>query len=308
MRNYFISIEDVSKSEIFEIFELAKLLRKSPHGNQFSHKIFALFFKHPSPWFELTFETGIKQLNGRVINLNPTSVDQLLKEKSLEDMIKTLKKQVDAIIIGNFSHAALKHISKYSDVPIINAVSGLENPCQVLSDLFTIKERFKDFESLKLAYIGNGNNVCNSLLLGCTKVGMDVAIACPAGYEPDKDIIELARNYTKVSKSRIVIGREPKEIVKDANIVYNDIFINIANEKERQKQLKNFIPKYQVTSRLMGFAAPDVVYMHCLPVYRGEEATVDVIDGRKSIVFDQAENKLHTQKALLMKMVGTKKV
>lgn len=303
MKKYFLSIDDVSKSEIFEVFELAKQLRKNPHGNQFSRKIFVFFFKHPSPWLELSFETGIKQLDGNIINLNPTSIDQIIKEKSLEDMVKTLKKQVDAIIIGTFSHTALKHVSKYSDVPVINAVSDLENPCQVLSDLFTIKERFKDFESLKLAYIGNGDSVCNSLLLGCTKVGMDVAIACPAGYEPDKDIIELARNYTKVSKSRIVIGREPKEIIKDANVVYNNVFINTANEKERQKQLKTFLPKYQITSRLMGFAAPDVVYMHCLPVHRGEEVTVDVIDGHKSIVFDQAENKLHTQKAVLMKML-----
>jgi ornithine carbamoyltransferase len=304
MKKYFLSMDDITKSEIFEIFEITKQLKKNPYGNQLNHKIFALFFKHSLPWLKLSFEAGIKQLNGSVIHFNPSVYDQLLKEKSLDDMIKNLKKHVDATIMGAFSHRTLQNISKYSDVSIINAVSDLENPCQVLSDLFTIKERFKDFETLKLVYVGDGNNVCNSLLLGCAKVGMDVAVACPNGYEPDKNIVELARNYTRVSKSRVTIGTEPKEIVKDANIIYNDTFISMGDEKEKQKRLSIFIPKYQVNDRLLKSAASDVLYMHPLPAQRGEEVTPEVIDSLRSIVFDQAENRMHAQKALLMKMMG----
>jgi len=304
MKKYFLSIEDISKSEIFETFELAKQLRKNLHGSQFSHKIFALFFKHPLPWLELSFEAGIKQLDGKIIHFNPSTFDQLVKEKSLGDMIRNLKKQVDVIIAGAFYHRNLHDMSKYSDVSIINAASDLENPCQALSDLFTIGERFNDFESLRLAYIGDGNSVCNSLLLGCTKIGMDIAVACPNGHGPDKNIVELARNYTKISKSRITIGIEPKEIVKDANIIYNDTFISMGDEKEKQKRLGIFIPKYQVNDRLLKSAASDVLYMHPLPAHREEEVTQDVIDGPRSIVFDQAENRLHVQKALLMKMMG----
>lgn len=308
MKKYFLSIEDITKSEIFEIFELTKQLKKNPSGNQLSHKNFALFFEHSLPWLKLSLEAGIKQLNGNIIYFNPSESDQLFKEKSFDDMIKNLKNHVDLTIMAAFSHRTLQNISKYSDVPIINAFSDLESPCQVLSDLFTIQERFKDFNSLKLVYIGDGNNVCNSLLLGCAKVGMDMAVACPKGYEPDEKIIELARNYTKVSKSSVTIGIEPKEMVKDANIIYNDTFISMGDEKEKQKRLNIFVPKYQVNEKLLKSAASDVLYMHCLPAHRGEEVTPGVIDGPRSIIFDQAENRMHAQKALLLKMMGIEKL
>jgi ornithine carbamoyltransferase len=306
MKKYFLSIDDISKSEIFEIFELAKQLRKSPLGNQLNHKIFALFFERSLPWSRIQFESGIKQLSGSIINFDPPTVDQLFKEKSFEDMIKILKKHADLIIAGGFSQTTLQKMSKYSDLPIINAISDLENPCQVLSDLLTIKERFGDFESLKMAYIGDGNNVCNSLILACAKVGMDIIVACPKGYGPDEKIVELARNYTKLSKSAITIGIEPKEVVKDANIIYNDTFIFSGKEKEKQKQLNIFVPKYQVNDKLLKSAASNILYMHCLPVHRGEEVTTEVVEGLRSIIFDQFENKMHVQKALLLNMMEIK--
>ncbi len=304
MKKYFLSIEDITKSEIFEIFELAKQLKKDPRGDQLNHKIFAVFFEGLLPWSKLSFEAAIKQLEGRTIYFSPNMSNQLFKEKSLEDMIKNLKEQADAVIMGAFSHTTLKRVSKYSDLPVINAVSDLENPCQVLADLFTIKERFNDFNSLKLAYIGNCSSVCNSLILGCAKVGMDVAVACPKNYGPDSSIVELARNYTKVSNSRVTIGIEPKEIIKDANIIYNDIFVNAENIKEKQNQLKDLMPKYQVNDRLLRWASSDFFYMHPLPLHRDEEVTKEVIENPKSIIFDQAENRLHTQKALLIKIMG----
>jgi len=304
MKKHFLSIDDISRSETFEIFELAKKLRKNPHGNQFKHKIFALFFKYPLPWSELSFKAGIKQLDGSIIYLNHSTTDQLFKEKALEDMIKSLEKHVDAIIMGAFSQTTLQNIPKYSDLPVINAVSDLESPCQVISDLFTIKEKFEDFEGLKLAYVGDGNNICNSLLLGCSKVGMDIYVACPRGFEPNKKILELARNYSKITKSRVVVETEPKATVENANIIYNDTFVSMGDEKETKKRLSIFLPKYQVTTKLFKFASPDAVYMRPLPAYRGVEVTSEVIDGQRSIVFDQVENKLHAQKALLIKMMG----
>ena len=195
-------------------------------------------------------------------------------------------------------------MSECMNAHVINALSDLTHPCQILSDLFTIQERFGYLKGLKLAYVGDGNNVCNSLLLGCTKMGMDISVACPKGYEPNRKIIQLAKRYSKVSKSRIKIERDPKNAVKNADIIYNDTFVSMGEEKERKKRLKIFLPKYQVNSKLLKYAQPDVIYMHCLPAHRGEEVTDEVIDGPHSIVFDQAENRLHTQKALLSLMVG----
>jgi ornithine carbamoyltransferase len=303
MKKDFLSIDDIKKEEIFDVIELAIQLKKKPVGNFLNGKVFCLLFEKPSTRTRVSFESGIKQLNGGTIYLDATTT-QISRGESIEDTARTLDRYVNAIIARVFSHKTLEIMSKYMNAHVINALSDLEHPCQILADLLTIKEKFKDFESLKLVYVGDGNNVCNSLLLGCAKVGMDVAVACPNGYEPDKNIVELTRNYTKVSKSRLTIGTEPKEIVKDANIIYNDTFISMGDEKEKQKRLSIFIPKYQVNDKLLKSAASDVLYMHCLPAHRGEEVVPEVIDGPRSIVFDQAENRLHAQKALLMKMMG----
>jgi ornithine carbamoyltransferase len=199
-------------------------------------------------------------------------------------------------------------MSKCADANVINALSDLEHPCQILADLFTIREKFGHFDGVKLAYVGDGNNVCNSLLLGCAKVGMDISVATPKGYEPDKKIVNMAINYSKVTNSKIVVTKEPKEAVKGANVVYNDTFISMGNEKEKKKRLKAFLPKYQVNKKLLEHAKSDVLYMHCLPAHRGEEVTPDVIDGNRSIIFDQAENRMHVQKALILRMIGKTRI
>jgi len=305
MKKDFLSIEDIKKNEIFDVLDLAIELKKKPIRNSLNGKVLCLLFEKPSTRTRISFESGIDQLGGSAIYLDATTT-QISRGEIIEDTARVMDRYVDAIIARVFSHKTLEIMSKYANANVINALSDLEHPCQILSDLLTIKEKFKDFESLKLVYVGDGNNVCNSLLLGCAKVGIDVAVACPAGFEPNKNIVELARNYSKVSKSKVTIGTEPKELVKDANVIYNDTFISMGNEKEKENRLKIFIPKYQVSSRMLELAAPDVVYMHCLPAHRGEEVTADVIDGRKSIVFDQAENRLHAQKALLIKMIGAR--
>jgi len=303
MKKDFLSIDDIKKEEIFDVIDLAIQLKKKPLGNFFNGKIFCLLFEKPSTRTRISFESGIKQLNGDTIYLDATTT-QISRGETVEDTARVIDRYVNVLIARVFSHKTLQIMSKYMNANVINALSDLEHPCQIIADLLTIKERFKDFESLKLVYIGDGNNVCNSLLLGCAKVGMDVAVACPKGYEPNEKIVELARNYTKLSKSRITIGTEPKEIVKDANIIYNDTFISMGNEKEKAKRLSVFVPKYQVNNRLLKWASSDVFYMHCLPAHRGEEVTPEVIDGPRSIIFDQAENRMHAQKALLMKMLG----
>jgi ornithine carbamoyltransferase len=303
MKKDFLSIDDIKKNEIFDVLDLALELKKKPIRNSLNGKVLCLLFEKPSTRTRISFESGIDQLGGSAIYLDATT-SQISRGEIIEDTARVMDRYVDVIIARVFSHKTLETMSKYANANVINALSDLEHPCQILSDLLTIREKFKDFESLRLVYVGDGNNVCNSLLLGCSKVGMDIAVACPNGFEPDRRIIEMARNYSKVSKSKVTIGTEPKELVKDANIIYNDTFISMGNEKEKEKRLKIFIPKYQVTNKLLRLAATDVVYMHCLPAHRGEEVTSDVIDGPKSIIFDQAENRLHAQKALLLKMMG----
>jgi len=303
MKKDFLTLDDVKKEEIFEILELASKLKKKPIGNHLRGKVFCLFFEKPSTRTRVSFESGIHQLGGSTVYLDRTT-SQISRGETIEDTARVLDRYVDAVIARVFSHKTLEIMSQYMDAHVINALSDLNHPCQILSDLFTIKEKFGKFEGLKLAYVGDGNNVCNSLLLGCSKVGMDISVACPKGFEPNEKILDLARNYSKITKSRVVVGTEPKTAVENANIIYNDTFVSMGEEKETKKRLSIFLPKYQVTTKLFKFAAPDAVYMHCLPAHRGEEVTSEVIDGQRSIVFDQAENRLHAQKALIVKMMG----
>jgi ornithine carbamoyltransferase len=306
MKKDFLSIDDITKNEIFDVLELAVELKKKPIGNLLKGKVFCLLFEKPSTRTRVSFESGINQLGGSAIYLDATTT-QLSRGESIEDTARVLDRYVNAIIARVFSHKTLEIMAKYARAHVINALSDLEHPCQILSDLLTIRERFKDFEGLKLAYVGDGNNVCNSLILACAKVGINIAVACPKGFEPERKIVEIARNYTKLSRSKVIIETEPKNAVKDANIVYNDTFVSMGDEKEKDKRLKIFLPKYQVNDRLFKFTAPDAVYMHCLPAHRGQEVTSEVIDGQRSIVFDQAENRLHAQKALLVKMMSSEK-
>jgi len=305
MKKDLLTLDDIKRGEIFEILELTEKLKKKPINNILKGKVFCLLFEKASTRTKISFEGGIQQMSGSTIYMDKTT-SQLSRGETVEDTAKVLDRYVDAVVARVFSHKTLETMSKCMNKHVINALSDLTHPCQILSDLFTIKEKFGKFNGLKLAYVGDGNNVCNSLLLGCSKVGMDISVACPKGFEPNRNIVKLARNYTKITKSKIVVGTEPKSAVKNANIVYNDTFISMGDEKEKTKRLKVFIPKYQVTNKLFKLTASNAVYMHCLPAHRGQEVTPEVIDGPRSIVFDQAENRLHTQKALLTKMMVSK--
>lgn len=298
-----MSIDNITRNEINEVMDLAEKLKKNPIQNTLNGKIFCLLFEKPSTITRVSFESGIQQLGGSTLYLDATT-SQISHGETAEDTARVLDRYVNVIIARVFSHKTLEIMSKNADANVINALSDLEHPCQILADLFTIREKFGHFDGVKLAYVGDGNNVCNSLLLGCAKVGMDISVATPKGYEPNKKIIDMAKNYSKVTNSKIVVTKDPKEAVKDANVVYNDTFISMGNEKEKKKRLKAFLPKYQVNKKLLGFAKSDVLYMHCLPAHRGEEVAPDVIDGNRSIIFDQAENRMHAQKALILRMIG----
>ncbi len=307
MKKYFLTLDDIKRSEMLEIFEMAARLKKKPFSKVLQNKSFTLLFFKPSTRTRLSFEVGIQQLGGNSFYVAGETT-QMSRNETPEDTARTLERYVDCLIIRLHEHSVLEKMANNFDKPIINALSDLAHPCQVLSDLFTIKENLKELKGLKLAYIGDGNNVCNSLLLGCSKMGMDITVACPEGYEPNQNMINTAKGYSQITKSKIEISREPEEAVKEANVVYTDTFCSMGYESERERRMKAFFPKYQVNNALMNKAEPDSIFMHCLPAHRGEEVTDDVIDGSRSIVFDQAENRLHVQKALLVKILGLEKL
>jgi len=305
MRKDFLTLDDIKKQEIFEIFKIAERLKKRPYNNWLKYKNLILLFFKLSTRTRTSFQIGIEQMGGKAYYVDAKQT-QLSRGETSEDMANCLERYTDGMIIRAYSHNTLERIAQALDKPVINALSDLAHPCQILSDLFTIKEKFKHFKGLKLAYIGDGNNVCNSLLLGCSKVGIDISVACPPDFEPNRDIIHRAIDYTKITKSDIMLTEDPIKAVKNANIIYNDTFISMGDEKNKKKRLKAFLPKYQVNDKLLNQAASDVLYMHPLPAHRGEEVTANVIDGPRSIIFDQAENRLHVQKALLVKMMGSR--
>jgi ornithine carbamoyltransferase len=303
MKKDFLSIDDIKRSEILELFELTKKLKDNPYNNILKNKIFCLYFEKPSTRTRMSFEVGIKQMGGKVTFMDKAT-SQLSRGETIGDTAKVLERYTDSIIARVYSHKDLELVSNLTKIPVVNALSDLEHPCQALADLFTIKEKFKNFKRLKLTFVGDGNNVCNSLLLACSKLGVNMTVACPKKYQPNKKIVKLARNYSKITKAKIKIMIDPKEAVRNSDVVYTDTFISMGNEKDKRKRLRTFKPKYRVTERLMRMAGRDSLFMHCLPAHRGEEVSSDVLDGYRSIVFDQAENRLHTQKALLIKLMN----
>ncbi len=293
----FLSVDDLKREELFELLELSAKLKKSPINGLFKNKVFCLYFEKPSTRTRMSFDIGIKQLGGDTFFLD-TVTSQLSRGETIEDTIRVMERYVNAGIAARvYSHDTLLLMSKLTGLHVINALSNLEHPCQVLADIFTIKEKFGDFKDLKLAFVGDGNNVCNSLLIGCSKVGMNMTVGCPKNHQPNGKILEMAQNYAKITKVNIEVTDSPKKAVKDANIVYTDVFVSMG---EGEEKMKVFLPDYQVNSKLMDLASKDALFMHCLPAHRGQEVTSDVLDGYRSIVYDQAENRLHTQKALII--------
>lgn len=303
MKKDLIAIKDLSRSELEDIFLLASKVKKSPQ--QFSRalkgKTLALVFEKPSNRTYVSFQVGMFQLGGNSIYLGPEHIKLGVRE-SVHDVAKTLSRYVDGIMIRTFAHAKVLEMARYSDKPVINGLSDFSHPCQALADIFTIKEKLHTLKGLRLGYVGDGNNVCNSLLSICAKLGINIRVATPKGYAPDQGVVTQAKALGGSSGAAILISRDPIEAARNADVLYTDVWTSMGQEKEAEKRKKMF-EDFQVNSQLVSLAKKKVLVMHCLPAHRGEEITDKVIDGANSVVFDQAENRMHVQKAILIKLM-----
>jgi ornithine carbamoyltransferase len=252
----------------------------------------------------VSFEVGIRQLGGDAIYLAPSDI-QMGKRESVYDVGKTLERMVDAIMIRTFAHEIVLELARAVKIPVINGLTDLLHPCQAMADYFTMIEKKGDLKKLKVVFIGDGNNVCHSLMFGAAKLGVNFWAVTPKGYEPKKEIYELAVEDAKLTGANITVINDPYEGVKDADVVYTDVWASMGQESEAEIRKKIFQP-YQVNKELFSLAKPDAIFMHCLPAHRGEEVTNDVIDSPNSVVFDEAENRLHVQKAIMYELMKDK--
>jgi ornithine carbamoyltransferase len=303
MKKDFISIQELTKGEIDEIFSLTDKVKTE--GENFKMvlkgRTLALIFQKPSNRTRVSFEVGMTQLGGHTIYLGPDDIKLGVREAT-KDVASVLSRYVDGIVARTFSHKDILELAMHATVPIINGLSDLVHPCQAMADVYTIKEKLGRLKGVRLTFVGDGNNVLNSLLQCSSKVGVDVSVATPKGYEPKKEIIEEARVDGNKSGSSISFMNDPYKAVKDADIIYTDVWTSMGQEKEQKKRRKIF-KGFQVNRKLVSCAKKDCLIMHCLPAHRGEEITDEILDGPNSIVIDEAENRMHVQKAILIKLL-----
>ena len=302
-QKHLLTLQSYSKEEIMLIISLAQEL-KSKGKNTLDickGKTLAMIFTKPSTRTRVSFEVGISQLGGRPMFLSSNDL-QLGKSETIEDTAKVLSRMVDGIMIRTFLQSDVEALAENGTIPIINGLTDDFHPCQALADILTYYENKKTFTG-KITFLGDGNNVANSLMLICSKLGLDFAIASPKNYEPTQKVINWALENAKVSGSKITISNDPIEAAKDADCIYADVFASMGQESEKAERLKIFKP-YQVNDDIVSHAKPDYIFMHCLPAHRGEEVTSSIIDGAHSVVFDEAENRLHAQKAVLALLMG----
>ena len=295
-----LTLDELDSKEINHIIDLAIDLKKQQKKDKekplLQNKTLAMIFEKPSTRTRVSFETGMFQLGGYALTLSPNDL-QLSRGESIEDTAKVLSRYVNVIMARVYDHKSLETLARYASIPVINGLSDSFHPCQILADLMTIKEHKKNLKKVKVAWIGDGNNVCNSLIIGCAKLKIKLAIAVPNGYEPDFDVMKIGKEA-----GILEVSDEPETAVQDADVIMTDTFVSIHNTNS--DRIKKFLPKFQVNQSLMNKAKKDVIFMHCLPAKRDQEVTADVIDGPKSVVWDEAENRLHVQKALLVHLLG----
>ena len=294
-----LTLNELDKNEIEEILNNAIKLKKDLKAGIYKpllkNKTLAMIFQKSSTRTRVSFETGMYQLGGHALNLSFEEL-QLSRGETIEDTAKTLSRYVNIIMARVYSHDEVEILAKSATVPVINGLSDSFHPCQILADLMTIKEKKKKLTGLKLAWIGDGNNVCNSMIYGCVKTGIDISIATPKGYEPDRNVIKESK---KVGEIQLL--NDPVLAVTDADVVVTDTFVSIHHQST--DRTRDFLPKFQVNSSLMKKAKPDAIFLHCLPAKRGQEVTNSVIDGSQSAVWDEAENRLHAQKSLMISLL-----
>ena len=302
----FISLHDLTKEEIENLIDLSiKIKTDLKNGIQYKvlkNKTLGMIFSKSSTRTRVSFEVGMTQLGGYPLFLSANDI-QLGRGETIYDTAKVLERYIDGIMIRTFSHDDVVELAEHADIPVINALTDLLHPCQVLADLQTVYEKKGTLKGLKFAYIGDGNNMAHSIMYGCAKVGIDCAIASPEGYMPDSQVTLNAKDDAKKSGADLLITNDPVEAIKNADIVYTDTWVSMGQEAEKAERIKIFMP-YQVNKELFKNAKDDAIFMHCLPAYRGYEVTEDVIDGKQSVIFDESENRLHAQKAILATLMG----
>jgi len=302
----FISLAELSAEEIYEILDLAAELKEEWRrgGNRplLAGKTLGMIFQKPSLRTRVSFEVGMRHLGGEALYLSPQEI-KLGERESVADVARVLSRYVDGIMARVFAHSDVEELAAQASVPVINGLSDFNHPCQALSDLFTIGEERGTLRGLRLAYVGDGNNVAHSLLFGASLVGMEICVATPPGYEPQKEVVAKAKGFAQRMGSHVGSTHDPQEAVRGADIIYTDVWASMGQEEGREERLKAFLP-YQVNAQLVAKAGRGSLVMHCLPAHRGEEITDQVIDGPYSIVYTQAENRLHLQKAVLLLLMG----
>ncbi|WP_332689281.1 ornithine carbamoyltransferase [Halalkalibacter lacteus] len=299
----FLTLLDYTPSDINHLLESALEIKnnKAAYADILKGQSLGMIFENASTRTRVSFEVGMTQLGGHALFLSPRDM-QIGRGEPIKDTANVLSRYVDAIMIRTNSHELVEELAEHSKAPVINALTDHYHPCQAMADLLTIYEHKKTLKGLKLAYVGDGNNVAHSLLAAGSKVGMDVFVATPEGYEVNNDIFEAAKQAAKETGATLVQTHDPKEAVKDADIIYTDVWASMGFEQEQEERLKQF-NQYQVNSDLASLAKKDFIFLHCLPAHREEEVTSEIIDGSQSVVYDQAENRLHAQKAILVSLL-----
>jgi ornithine carbamoyltransferase len=306
MNRHLVTMDDVTPADVQDLFDLAASL-KAKQRQRIPHpvlqgKTLAMIFEKPSLRTRVTFEAGMTQLGGHAIYLAPADI-RLGQRETVQDAARNLERWVDGLVARTFSHKTVERLAHYSRVPVINGLSDGHHPVQILCDLFTLWERRGSLAGMRVAFIGDGNNVCHSWLQGAAKTGLHFTLACPPGYEPDPAVMARAQEQAKVSGARLAVTHDPGAAARGTDVLYTDVWASMGQEEEHAQRLRDF-QGFQLDRGLVQQAGPDVLVMHCLPAHRGEEITDEVIDGPHSIVFDQAENRLHMQKAILVRLLG----
>jgi ornithine carbamoyltransferase len=304
-QKHLLSLKDYSRADIEEIFDLARKVKARPgdYRKALDGKTLAMIFQKPSTRTRVSFETGMFQLGGHALFLGADQI-QLNRGETVPDTAKVLSRFVDGIMARVFAHQDILDLARHATVPVINGLTDLLHPCQALAAYFTLLERRGSLEGLKLAYVGDGNNVCHELMIGAVKLGMAMSVAAPAGYEPNQLIVKSsARDAQKAGTPVPEVTSDPRQAVQGADVVYTDVWTSMGQEAETDTRTQAF-QGFMVDGALMAEAKPEAVFMHCLPAHRGEEVSADVMDGAQSVVFDEAESRLHVQKALMILLMG----
>ena len=297
----FLTLKDFTRQEIEEMVNLGiDLKAKQKAGTPtpiLAGKTLGMIFQKSSTRTRVSFEVGMYQLGGSALFLSTNDL-QIGRGEPIKDTARVLSRYLDGIMIRTYSHADVEELAEYADIPVINGLTDDYHPTQIIADLITIQEHKGKLEGIKFAYVGDGNNMTHSLMIGCAKVGMDVTVACPDGYMPNPEIVALAQSYAAESGGSVTVMHDPKEAVKGVDVVYTDTWASMGQEAEKEIRKKAFAG-YQVDDAMMALAKPDAIFMHCLPAYRGMEVTDEVIESAQSVVFDEAENRLHAHKAIM---------